>query len=126
MTFYSALLPPARATGPAPGPVMVAWGMSWLVLLSGWVGLVLRGCWISGLLAGGACILTRQLLPLPVALPLLGGMHLLLALNAPDLRQWELRLRGYQTARGVYATDPKAALLRWMDRNRSHPLSPVS
>ncbi|ARW16901.1 hypothetical protein [Komagataeibacter europaeus] len=126
MTFYSALLPPVHATGAAAWPVMVAWRMSWLVLLCGWVGLLLRGCWISGLIAGGAAIMIGRLLPLPVALPLLGGLHLILALNAPDLRQWELRLRGYRPARGVYATDPKAALLRWMDHDRSRPLSPVS
>ncbi|MBE7729852.1 hypothetical protein [Komagataeibacter sp. FXV3] len=126
MTFYSALLPPARTTGPAAWPVMVACRMSWLVLLCGWVGLLLRGCWVSGLIAGGAAILTGRLLPLPIALPVLGGLHLVLALNAPELRQWELRLRGYRPVRGVYATDPKAALLRWMDHDRSRPLSPVS
>ncbi|AHI26399.1 hypothetical protein BGC31_12200 [Komagataeibacter xylinus] len=126
MTFYSALLPPARATGPAAWPVMVAWRMSWLVLLCGWVGLLVRGCWTSGLIAGGMSLLATWLLPPSLAVPLLGGLHLVLALNAPDLRQWELRLRGYRPARGVYATDPKAALLRWMDHDRSRPLTPVS
>lgn len=126
MTFYAALLPPAHAASPAPGPVMVAERMSWLVLLCGWVGLMLRGCPVSGLLAGGTSILIGRLASPAYALPLLAGFHLLLALYASDLRQWELRLRGYRPARGVYATSPRAALLRWMDRAPAHPVSPLT
>nr|WP_255673903.1 hypothetical protein [Komagataeibacter sp. FNDCF1] len=121
-------MPPrhGQADGPAGWPVMVACRMSWLVLACGWLGLLLRGCPVSGLLAGGCCILLRHVLPLSVALPVLAGGHLFLALNAPQLREWELRLRGYRPASGVYATDPKGALLRWMDHDRSRSLSSVS
>ncbi|ATU72161.1 hypothetical protein SXCC_04067 [Gluconacetobacter sp. SXCC-1] len=126
MTFYSALLPPDQADGPDARPVMVACRLSWLVLVAGWLGLVLRGCIISGFVAGGGFILLRQVLPLTLALPLLAGGHLFLALNAAELRQWELRLRGYRPARGVYATGPQAALLRWMEQNRARSLPSVS
>ncbi|GAB6966916.1 hypothetical protein JCM25156A_09530 [Komagataeibacter kakiaceti JCM 25156] len=126
MTFYTALLPPRRATGPASWPVMVADRMSWLVLLCGWVGLGLRGCPISALVAGGAGILIWQLAPPACTVALLAGLHLLLALCWPDLRQWELRLRGYRPTRGVYAPSPRAALLRWMDHDPAHPVSPLT
>lgn len=126
MIFYAALLPPRRTEGQTSEPVMVASRLSWLVLLCGWVGLLLRGCPVSGLLAGGASVLVGILAPLGIALPLLGGMHLFLALSTPDLRQWELRLRGYRPIRGVYAPDRRAALLRWMDRNPAHSVSSVT
>lgn len=99
MTFYSALLPPAGRPDARAWPVMVACRMSWLVLLCGWGGLLLRGCFISGLLAGGVSILLAQFMPLAFALPVLGGLHLLLALNTPEIRQWELQLRGYAPCR---------------------------
>ncbi|WP_130730611.1 hypothetical protein [Komagataeibacter xylinus] len=128
MTFYSALLPPAGRPADTRGwPVMVACRMSWLVLLCGWGGLLLRGCFISGLLAGGVSILLMQFVPLALALPVLGGLHLLLALNTPEIRQWELQLRGYAPVPGVYAPDRNAAVLRWLEHNRPVPLpSPVS
>nr|WP_255663216.1 hypothetical protein [Komagataeibacter sp. FNDCR2] len=119
-------MPPGRATGPASWPVMVAERMSWLVLLCGWVGLGLRGCPVSALVAGGASILIGAFAPVAVLLPLLAGFHLLLALCMPGLRQWELRLRGYRPTRGVYATSPRAALLRWMDHDPAHPVSPLT
>lgn len=126
MIFYSAMLPPDHAGRPDARPVMVACRMSWLVLLSGWLGLVLQGCIVSGFVAGGGFILLRQFLPPALALPFVAGGHLLLALNAAELRQWELRLRGYRPAAGVYATGPQAALLRWMDQNRPRSLPSVS
>ncbi|AZV38669.1 hypothetical protein CFR75_06535 [Komagataeibacter xylinus] len=127
MTFYSALLPPAGRPDTRAWPVMVACRMSWLVLLCGWGGLLLRGCLVSGLLAGGVSILLVTFVPLAFALPMLGGLHLLLALNTPEIRQWELQLRGYASAAGVYAPDRSAALVRWLEHNRPvPPPSPVS
>ncbi|KAB8124506.1 hypothetical protein D3W54_10305 [Komagataeibacter medellinensis] len=126
MIFYSAMLPPDHTGGPDARPVMVACRMSWLVLLSGGLGLVLQGCIVSGFVTGGSFILLGQFLPPALALPFVAGGHLLLALNAAELRQWELRLRGYRPVRGVYATGPQAALLRWMDQNRPRSLPSVS
>ncbi|GBR04976.1 hypothetical protein GLI01_34090 [Gluconacetobacter liquefaciens] len=100
-------------------PVLVAERLSWRVLLLGWLGLVIQGSWIAGLLAGaGSLILLSavQTAHLPL-LPFWAGLHLLLGLCAADIRAWELRLNGLAAGPIVVARGHEAALLRLLERN---------
>ncbi|GBQ26313.1 hypothetical protein HLH34_16510 [Gluconacetobacter azotocaptans] len=114
MTTYSSWF---RAEGSRP-PVLVAERLSWRVLVLGWVGLVLQGSWIAGLLAGAATLavwaaLGHSTLIAPVWL----GLHLGLALCAADIREWELRLNGLTAGPVVVAPGIEAALLRLLERH---------
>ncbi|MFW7269791.1 hypothetical protein ACMAUO_17890 [Gluconacetobacter sp. Hr-1-5] len=100
-------------------PVLVAERLSWRVLLLGWLGLVIQGSWIAGLLGGaGSLILLGavQATHLPF-LPFWAGLHLLLGLCAADIRAWELRLNGLIAGPVVVAQGREAALLRLLERN---------
>jgi hypothetical protein len=105
-----------RAEGRRP-PVLVAERLSWRVLILGWLGLVLQGSWIAGLLAGSASLLlTLAVGNTALAVPLWLGMHLALGLCAADIREWELRLNGLTAGPVVLAHGRDAALLRLLDR----------
>ncbi|CAP54015.1 hypothetical protein [Gluconacetobacter diazotrophicus] len=114
MTTYSSWF---RAEGNRP-PVLVAERLSWRVLILGWLGLVLQGSWIAGLLAGAASlVLTLVVGHTALAVPLWLGMHLALGLCAADIREWELRLNGLTAGPVVLARGRDAALLRLLDRH---------
>ncbi|MFS3136906.1 hypothetical protein ACLRDC_16305 [Gluconacetobacter sacchari] len=115
MTTYSSWF---RTDGRRP-PILVAERLSWRVLLLGWLGLVIQGSWIAGLLAGAASLILLgavAALHLPVP-PFWIGLHLLLGLCAADIREWELRLNGLAAGPVVVAPGREAALLRLLERN---------
>nr|WP_220790444.1 hypothetical protein [Gluconacetobacter takamatsuzukensis] len=98
---------------------MVADRLSWRVLLLGWLGLVIQGSWIAGLLAGAASLALMgavEVAHLPL-LPFWAGLHLLLGLNTADIRAWELRLNGLAAGPIIVAQGREAALLRLLERN---------
>lgn len=100
-------------------PILVAERLSWRVLLLGWLGLVMQGSWIAGLLAGAASLLLLgavQAAHLPL-LPFWAGLHLMLGLSAADIRAWELRLNGLAAGPVVVAHGREAALLRLLERH---------
>ncbi|NVN10405.1 MULTISPECIES: hypothetical protein [Nguyenibacter] len=113
MTTYSSWF---RAQGARP-PVLVGERLSWRVLLLGWLGLVLQGSWIAGLLAGAASLVLMAVAGhgMP-AIALWVGLHLGLALCAADIRTWELRLNGLTAGPVVVAKGRDAAMLRLLDR----------
>ena len=89
--------------------------MSWLVLLLGWPGLMMRGGIISGLLAGGVDLMAWAVIPHgPPLFVMLAAMHVLLALCAADIREWELGLRGLVPGPVVMAANADDARLRLM------------
>jgi len=98
-------------------PVLVHHGLSLRVLVLGWAGLVLHGAWVPGLMAGAATI-ALHLLPLApgLMLALACSLHLGLSVFTPDIRRWDLRLRGFRDHDIVAAPDHDGALLRVMDR----------
>ncbi|MBB2170165.1 hypothetical protein HLH36_17765 [Gluconacetobacter aggeris] len=100
-------------------PILVAERLSWRVLLLGWLGLVIQGSWIAGLLAGTTSLLLLDAVRaahLPL-LPFWAGLHLLLGLCAADIREWELRLNGLAAGPVIVAQGREAALLRLLERN---------
>nr|WP_246495256.1 hypothetical protein [Ameyamaea chiangmaiensis] len=88
------------------------------VLVFGWLGLVFHGAWMPGLLAGAATV-ALHLLPASgvVVGALAAGLHLGLSAFTPDIRRWDLRLRGYRAQKVVAGPDRDTALLRLLDRH---------
>nr|WP_220790147.1 hypothetical protein [Gluconacetobacter tumulisoli] len=97
---------------------MVAERLSWRVLVLGWFGLLLQGCWIAGLLAGAVSLATWALLGHSALIaPVWLGLHLGLALCTGNIREWELRLNGLTAGPVVVAPGAEAALLRLLERH---------
>lgn len=118
MRLYTPCIPPL----PGRPPVLVAHGLSWRVLFLGWIGLGLYGAWISALLAGAAGLLLKMTLDTPWFIVAAATAHLALAAFTPEIRLWELRLKGWRAQPPLAAPDADAALIRWTDHGR--PSSP--
>ncbi len=117
MRLYRPYLHPRDAERADRPPVLVKEGFSWPCLILGWVGLLLQGSWITGLLAGGSGLALAALLrPVGAGWIVLVVLHVLLAWFGNDLRGWELRLRGLLPGPLVGGRGAEDALLRLLDR----------
>ncbi len=117
MRLYTAYFHPSDSTRAERPPVMIKEGISWPCLILGWIGLLLAGSWISALLVVAvSLVLWLAARHVSGLWPILGGLQLLLAFFANDLRRWELRLRGFIPGPVVAGPDPETALLRLLDR----------
>lgn len=111
MTFYATWAPPERPD--AMAATLVPQRMSWLVLVLGWPGLLARGAFVSGLMAGGLTLMAWAIVPHGVPLfVLLAAMHVLAGICAADILAWELRLRGLVPGPVIMATNASDARLR--------------
>lgn len=104
----------------ARAPVLVKDGIDWRVAFFGWLGLLRGGAWMSGLFAASATMLLRTGAGGFVApWAILCLSHLVLAVFAGDLREWELRLRGFRPDGVIVGASRDGALLRYLDRVRT-------
>jgi hypothetical protein len=109
--------PPASVPGtrPARMPKLVPEGFSLLAALLPPVWLLLHRQWLALAIWLPLAVLAALLLPaaaLAVAVP---AAHLLLGLQAQDIRRWTLARRGRPVSGVVVARDAEAALLRALD-----------
>jgi len=101
--FYAAYLHPSRP------PVLVHQGFSWWAAIFGPIWFFVHGAWIAGLFGVAVNVLVAALTP--PAFRLLGvvGLAWLYGLFGQELREWNLRLRGYYLAHILAARDDEAA-----------------
>jgi len=98
-------------------PTLIKQGLSWRVLIFGWIGLLLHGAWISGLIAGAASLLCGLSVHGGTAIALTLATHLGLATFTSELRIWECRLGGATPGPTIAATTRDAAFQRLCDQH---------
>jgi hypothetical protein len=123
MRVWTVHLPPGAAPASVPStakpkaaPVLLREGFAFWALVFGPLWLLRHGCWLGGLAAGALMLAGGTLLPAPLDLAVLLGVHVMLGLHGQDVRRWTLRRRGWKLMHVVLGTDEEGAMVRLLDQ----------
>jgi len=114
MRSFTVHAAPADAQ-PRPLPELVPEGFSLLAALLPPVWLLLHRQWLALVAFLAVAALMSVLLPPAVLAVAMPAVHLLVGLQAQDIRRWTLARSGQPVAAVVLARDAEAALLRALD-----------